>query len=324
MKSKSLCFIVNMSFFMSPCYADAGNEVKRDSFAHYTLAQNVLGVDGLQRQQKDVVKPSVDSLSVKVKSDEKTINSYHNIELSLMYHYFDYKEYLPVQLKSTETGWLPGIYLGWSYSKKNSIYMKLFFEYSFGDLTYDGTTQYGDPVKYSENNQQKLFRGEFNIGYDYAATRHISLKPYIGFGFRWWSRGERNLTAEYSTFNGRYYWQYFSVGIATDIQFNDKISIQPNAGLRFMFNGKVTAYLSQVSDGFSDLTFDLVSKTGWYAEVPVVYKVSKNWAVILKPWYEYSEIGKSNTLPLSNYVIANEPSSQSKQYGVNLGVVLLF
>ncbi|MEN6320136.1 MAG: autotransporter outer membrane beta-barrel domain-containing protein [Syntrophaceae bacterium] len=269
-------------------------------------------------------KPDMDMLKGEQQTGEKKPFSYQNIELSLMYHYFDYKEDLS-NGKSTEKGWLPGIYLGWNYNKQNAVYSKIFIEFSYGNTEYDGTTQSGTAITYSDHNPQYLFRGEWDIGYNFAVTKNVSLKPYVGYGYRRWSRGEEHITSTYASYNEIYYWHYFPVGITADIAIGDKLLIQPNAGLRFMFYGKMTAYFSELDSGFNDPSFKLGNKTGWYAEIPVTYKFSQTWAIVMKPWYEYSAIGKSDTETITYYGstwgYAYEPSSKTNQYGVNLGIV---
>jgi len=81
-----------------------------------------------------------------------------SFEFGFMYWYLDYKEDLPAPLKSTEKGWLPGFYLGWNYNKKNNVYSKIFLEFSWGDVTYDGTDQSGTiPITFSDDNHQFFF-----------------------------------------------------------------------------------------------------------------------------------------------------------------------
>jgi hypothetical protein len=93
-------------------------------------------------------------------SDEKTTESqkifaHQSLEFGFMYWKLDYKEDLPSPLKSTENGWLPGFYLGWNYNKKNAVYSKVLLEFSYDDVTYDGTDQTGTiPINFSDGNRQ--------------------------------------------------------------------------------------------------------------------------------------------------------------------------
>lgn len=81
----------------------------------------------------------------------------HGFELGLMYYHFDYEEDVPPPGKSTEKGWLPGFYLGYAYNHKDDVHTKVFIEFSSGDADYDGTTQGGTPIKFSDN-PQDFFR----------------------------------------------------------------------------------------------------------------------------------------------------------------------
>jgi hypothetical protein len=263
-------------------------------------------------------------------SDEKTTDTRknlpnYNFEFGLMYWRLDYKEDLPAPKKSTENGWLPGVYLGFSYNKKNDFYSKIFFELSFGDVEFDGTTTAGTPIRFSTDNHQSFFRGELNAGYNFAVTGNISIKPYTGYGYRQWERGQATVTATYTSYKEKYYWHYIPVGVAADINCGKKVVIEPNVGLRIMFYGKMTAYFSELDPASNDPEFKLGNRIGYYAEVPLRYKFTEFWSVIIKPWYEYSEIGQSDTVDLTtNGVVtgaAYEPSSRTHLYGVNLGVV---
>jgi hypothetical protein len=310
MKTKLMCAFIGLFLLVVPCFSKAAEAQKSDPFMNNEMTQNISDSDVLKDEEK-------------IEAKKPFLNQ--SFELSFMYHYFDYQEDLPAPHKSTETGWLPGIYAGWKYDKQNAVYSKIFLEYSFGNLTYDGTTTDGTPVTSSHNNNQSLFRIEFDIGYNIAVSKRISLKPYVGYGYRHWSRGEAYTTSTYSSYNETYYWHYFPVGITADFNIGDKLVIQPNAGLRIMFSGNMSANLSELDPGYNDPKFKLGNKTGWYAEIPVTYKFSQAWAIVMKPWYEYSEIGQSDTVPLTYYGTvygyAYEPSSKTKQYGVNVGIV---
>ncbi len=264
-------------------------------------------------------KQAVNPLSSdKITDTQKNVPNY-NLEFALMYWRLDYKEDLPAPKKSTENGWLPGAYLGFSYNKKNDFYSKIFFEFSLGDVEFDGTTQSGTPIRFSNDNRQSFFRGELNVGYNFAIARNISLKPYTGYGYRQWERGQASVTATYASYREKYYWHYIPVGVAAEFNCGERVVIEPNAGLRIMFYGKMIAYFSELDPTSNDPEFKLGNKIGYYAEVPLRYKFSQSWSVIIKPWYEYSEIGQSDTVDLTY-----EPASKAHLYGVNLGAVYSF
>ncbi|HVO64927.1 MAG TPA: hypothetical protein VMT12_00460 [Syntrophales bacterium] len=311
MKIKFACALIGLLFLIFPGFS-AAVETQRDTVATEKVVET---------QAKDIV-------SGEDQSRARSFFANQSFELSFMYYYFDYKEDLPAPFKSTESGWLPGVYIGWYYNKKNAVYSKVFFEFSYGDTEFDGTTQAGTPIKFKEDNHQFLFRGEWDIGYNFGLTKDISIKPYTGYGFRLWDRGYAKRTAAYTSYKERYYWHYIPVGIMADFNVGDKLSIEPNAGARIMFYGKMTAYFSEVDPGYNDPEFKLGNKVGWYAEIPLKYRLSQSWSIVVKPWYEYSAIGESDVSALTYYGALSgyyyEPTSKTNQYGVNVGVIFSF
>lgn len=252
-----------------------------------------------------------------------TAPKYRNLEMALMLHYFDYKEDIPAPNKSTESGWLPGLYVGWELGKRNNLYMKFFMEISNGDLTYDGTTQSGEPIRFSKDNNQFLFRGEFNFGFNYSVSQKVSIIPYTGLGYRYWERGEdRGIN-----YRELYDWLYLPIGVKVGIDLG-RVTIEPNIGIRAMFAGTMTAYFSDFDCRYSDPEFDLGNDVGCYAEIPVRIKLSPSWSLMFKPWYEHSRIGRSDYV--SVYYAGHydgtyyEPSSKTNQYGFNFGAVFSY
>ena len=309
MKVTLTCCVIVLSIVFLPCFSIAQETPKIDPSESFAITPT----------------PDSDLLKNEENVERRKLFANHAFEFGLMCHYFDYKEDIDPPGKSTEKGWLPGLYLGWTYNKKNDVYSKVFFEFSYGETEYDGTTQSGTPISFSDDNRQFLFRGEWNIGYNFAVTKNISLKPYVGYGYRYWLRGEANVTATYASYEERYYWHYLPLGVSAEFTISDKLVIEPNAGIRWMFYGKMRAYISDLDPGYSDPEFKLGKKLGWYAEVPLRYKFSQYWSVAVKPWYEYSKIGKSNDVDLTYYGYYDgtyyEPSSRTHQYGLNVGFV---
>lgn len=248
------------------------------------------------------------------------LQKFHGFEFGLLYYLFDYKEDLPPGLKSTEKGWVPGLYSGYSYGKQNDVRTEVFVELSGGDVDYDGTTQEGTPIKFSDN-PQLFFRFEWDVGYTFNAGKAFWLAPYTGYGYRYWERGEAKITSTYLSYREEYTWHYIPLGVKAGFQVDNRWTIGGDVGARFMFGGKMTAYFSEVPSALSDLTFHLGNKAGWFAEMPIRYKFSKDWSLVGTPWYEYSRIGKSNKVGDRR---AYEPASTTKQYGIKIGMNFSF
>ncbi len=316
MKAKFVCTLIGLLFLILflilTGYSVAAETHERDPVVN----------------EKIVETQAKDAGSSEYQSKARRFFANQSFEFSLMYYKFDYKEDLPSPFKSTESGWLPGVYLGWNYNKKNAVYSKVFFEFSYGDTEFDGNTQAGTPIKFKEDNHQFLFRGEWDIGFNFAVTNNISIKPYTGYGYRQWARGYPKITETYMSYKETYYWHYIPVGIGADFKIGERLSIEPNAGLRIMFYGKMVAYFSDLDPGYNDPKFKLGNKVGWYAEIPVRYKFSQFWSVVIKPWYEHSAIGQSDIVARTYYGAVNgyfyEPASETNQYGLNVGVIFNF
>jgi len=228
-----------------------------------------------------------------------------SLEFGVGYHYFDYKEDLPAPLKSTESGWLPSVYLSYTRMKKSDLFVKIYGDYASGDITFDGTTMGGTPISFSDS-RQKLLKIEADFGYAFGVTEHFLLIPYVGYGYRYWERGQARITSTYIEYEEDYSWSYMPIGLKADYYINERWNIGGTIAIHIMFNGKMK---------IGDTEFDLGNKTGFYADLPVTYKFTSNWSIVGTPWYEYSEIGQSNIV--AGYY---EPASKTNQYGFKLGV----
>lgn len=250
-----------------------------------------------------------------------------SLEIGLGYHYFDYQEELNPPFRSTEIGWLPSIHLSYAYQSPALIYTRVFVDFAGGDVTFDGTTQGGTPIRFTDSRQQ-FFKFEWNIGYPFQVTENFRLIPFVGYGYRYWLRGKPMATATFRTFEEEYSWSYVPIGLKAECDLGNRWSVGATLAVNLMFNGKMEARFSQVLAGANDLEFDLGNRPGFYAELPVTYRFTKNWAVVGTPWYEHSEIGRSNTLDIvqNNAIVgfAFEPASRTHQYGFRLAASYSF
>jgi hypothetical protein len=50
-----------------------------------------------------------------------------------------------------------------------------------------------------------------------------------------------------------------------------------------MFSGMMTAYGSELLSGAPDIDFNLGNKLGFYADIPITYKFTDHWALVVTP-----------------------------------------
>jgi hypothetical protein len=164
-----------------------------------------------------------------------------------------------------------------------------------------------------------FLRFEWHVGYTFDSGEKSFLSPYVGWGYRYWKRG----LGGPSPYDEKYTWQYIPVGIRADFELNDRWNMGANVAARLMFGGKM-----RVDSSTGNFKVDLGNKTGWFAELPIRYKFSTAWSFVGRPWYEYSEIGKSDEVYFiyagSLISAAYEPASTTHQYGINIGLVYSF
>jgi hypothetical protein len=234
--------------------------------------------------------------------------------MGLTAYYFDYKEDVVLPTKSTESGWLPGLFGSYTYRRNSVFYTKISAQYAAGNLTYDGSTLSGTPIKYDAN-PQRFIKLEWDFGYPWAISPNLIITPYLGIGFRYWERGKAETASIYTSYREDYSWGYIPAGIRVDYDINNHLRIGVNATVNYMFGGNMKAYLSEVGN-YPDMHFTLGDKIGWLAELPITYKFNRKWSLTATPWYEYSAIGESPVNTFGFY----EPSSSTNQYGVNLSI----
>ena len=247
------------------------------------------------------------------------------VEMGARFFYTDYEEDIDPPQRSTNSGWLPGMYLDLGYRKNNGLYLRFSGSYASGDLAYDGSDQNGTAIYFS-NDPQKFYRFEANVGYVFQAGPNTSLVPYIGYGYRYWERGEANPSI--GNYREVYDWHYLSLGIRIEHDLNSRWRVGIAAAANIMFMGRMKVSLSELDSGYNDPAFNLGDRIGLRITVPIRYALTGNWSVTGTPWYEYSPIGASD-MELLTYrgtgkSLVMEPSSTTTQYGFDLGIAYSF
>jgi len=249
----------------------------------------------------------------------------HVAEGGLLLYHIDYRETLPDTLKSTETGWLTGISLGYEYfGISNPVMATVHMDYTYSHTKYDGTTQTGTPITTTTHNY--ILDIEATLGF--IALRPsfspLLLIPYIGFGYRHWYRGLVNNNSYYEVYS----WYYLPIGCRGEYFLTPVITVGLDISYWKMMGGKIKVALSRLDSGYNDPESDLGNKYGYKIKIPVKYRFRPRWNLMVEPWYEYFKIGRGETFDItyngSLWGRGYEPPSRTCQYGITVAVQYIF
>jgi opacity protein-like surface antigen len=255
------------------------------------------------------------------------------IEVGLGYRWFDYEEELEPPLRSNETGRLPSARFAYGYQGvDNPIYAELSFRYTAQSTDYDGTTQSGTPVKDSSDNT--WWNYEFLAGYIVrnVLDSPIRVIPYSGVGYKVW---ERNLNGS-SPYSEEYAWFYLPVGVRVEVPVTPEFTFGVDASVRIMFGGIMQLDFDEPA--YDEPELNLGNRVGYKLQMPMSYLVNSRFSVMVNPWYEYTRFGASDWKAVTtevyneitgeydkvNVFSVKEPSSDTHEYGVDVGVRIYF
>ncbi|HDQ04589.1 MAG TPA: hypothetical protein ENN23_08535 [Deltaproteobacteria bacterium] len=263
------------------------------------------------------------SLSIPAAAQYQAYQKNSFLKVGMTLYRFDYKEDLSPPLKSEEYGLLPGVYIDYAFKRPSTVYARAYVSYAANDITYDGSNNMGDPVKYNDQDA-RLFKFEGNIGYTIPLGKNFSLIPYFGYGFQYWERGKNRYIFAFDTswIEETYKWHYIPVGIKADFDITPAFNVSLSASANFMVHGKMKAGFSYI--GYQDTKFILGNRIGAHVEMPVTYKFTNELGIVLTPWYEYSAFGKSDWEFIGYGSSAYEPASKTHRYGANIGLLMNF
>lgn len=242
-------------------------------------------------------------------------------EVDLLCYHFGYKEILPPPYKSTEKGLLPGLGVELVRLEKGpSLFARLVGEYTGANTAYDGTTQSGIPATGETNNT--FLGAEGCVGLTLPAPSTTSLTVYTGLGYRSWVRklGDEEVYGQ-APYHEHYTWKYVPAGLRWDSRSKGHWGYGVDLSTQIMFGGMIRIYFTDIYPTLNDLDLVLGSRPGWKLQAPLRYRY-----LTVTPWFESSAIGQSNTDTLrlrgEPIAVGYEPSSVTRQYGLNVGVRL--
>jgi hypothetical protein len=268
-------------------------------------------------------KPPVES--TEPTTPEQTSSAQNIVQLGLNLYKFDYAEYVPTPLKSTENAVLSGLNAEFTHLQApDSWFLRAALDFTSGNTQYDGTTQLpaATPVQATTNNFFANIEG--NFGYTLLTLSKDSqafVRAYTGLGYRYWRRGD-----ETENPNEEYSWFYAPVGLVTETNLSDSFKLGLDASVKFMFSGKIIVHFPDPI--YNTPTAGLGSKPSYKVKFPLSYKLNSSFQIMLIPWFEYSSIGRGETFIITRngtpYQSGYEPESRTVQFGSLLAVGLSF
>lgn len=240
------------------------------------------------------------------------------------YRDFDYREDPRPPLKSTEhaTFFAPYVRGKFGVPSLQESFVSLLGEIS-GNVssTFDGTDLDGNSVK--ATNALSFADVEASFYWNVAPDFFVQ----AGLGYHYWNR----FLSGNSGYREIYTWYVVPLGILYQTRISDRIRLGVDLTYRLMFQGQMELIFSETVTNGDDTTFTLGDRPGYKLQVPLEYDFeASNFGMALTPWYEFSEIGASdskyNSTPTTNGPLGNvhEPASQTQQYGLQIGAKFRF
>jgi len=236
--------------------------------------------------------------------------------------YLYYKEIMNNTTLDKDTGWLNGGYFELR-GDNEYMFVRITLDYTRTDsATYSGALQNGTPL--SMKTKEEFSQREINLGYKALNFSAATLSPYAGAGYWYWKRGENNLPDYQETYS----WWYVAVGVNLACRYH-KWLFGLDGAVEFPFASEMTTNIAGQVD---TATFNIKSRPGFRAEIPISYLVRKDEDMSLflfgTPYYQRWNIGASDTVILTQggtpVAIAIEPKSTTDIYGFRLGLGVNF
>ena len=223
-------------------------------------------------------------------------------------------------LNSTENGLLNGLRLSYMRTNPDSDRdFRINALLSFGNTTYAGNYP-NEPATGVSNNL--IMAIEVLTMYDYIQI--IESQLYFGLGYRRWQLGLCSVSSK-SSVSEAYSWLYVPVGLRHSHEFSSDLSCEIDFSARMMLAGRFSASDLQVNGQICGVDMALGSQYGVDLRVPFAYKLSKEFALVVTPWIDYSQMGASNSANISgtSYQLI-EPPNSTWQFGADLGLRYTF
>jgi hypothetical protein len=229
-----------------------------------------------------------------------------NIEVGISSMRFKYEEFEDGRVIDKEQGTLPGMSfrLGqrladWEWEGSASSF--------YGQLPYTGEDS--NHVPYNTRTDETI--GDISLRLGHWFGKRYPVMPYAGIGYRRWDRDilPNSLAGLFES----YRWQYAWVG-------SKIFTYQDNTSQFLLDVGLLKPLHPELRMGSGSTVLHLESRTGLRAMLTWSLKLKgsgHNDRLVIEPWYEYWNMGRSPEVPYGIYNI-HEPDSKTHNFGFNL------
>lgn|GEM_PF-2820188 len=249
----------------------------------------------------------------------------NSLEIDVQSFFFNYQENSGGMVNGQafsgqENGLLNGLRL--SYMRTNVNADRDFRINAFitkGNTDYNGTCPGLPATGVSDNLMMEI---EVLTMYDYIKI--IESQLYFGLGYRRWQIGVCS-SSNNGGINEVYSWLYVPVGLRHEYEFSADLNCEMDLSVRMMLAGNFTADNLPINGQTYSVNMTLGSQFGVDLRVPFTYKLNKQFALVVTPWADYSQMGTSSGANVSgtSYQVV-EPSNCTWQFGSDFGVRYTF
>lgn len=237
--------------------------------------------------------------------------------------HFDYQEFNDTgKLLDREEGYIPGVILGLSHTMDRWQFAGDFAFYT-GDVAYTGLTNTGIPI--STRTRQQIADVALRTEYWLQSKYGPDYAVYLGAGYHFWNRDiQATTTASGVPVSGlfeTYEWWSGFIGLKSELYTVEPIRWLLDVRLFQTINPSIKVYFNGQND---NATLALGERWGARVAFPLRYSIKPGTGLIVEPYVERFELGRSSTMPLtSNGAVVGsvfEPFSQTFNYGLSVGI----
>ncbi len=245
-------------------------------------------------------------------------SSYVKVEPEFFYfNYWEVNDNHDLFMK--EYGLMKGVSLTFLYN--SNFLFKVEGKFAYGDISYDGSTSDGHPVKLN-NVSDYTFEIRELIGKQFSLNSEIFISPFLGLGYR--NLIDELGRASYLGYKRESNYLYFPIIIETSVNLKKDVIMNNEFEYDLFVLGLQNSYLSDFNPAYSDVKNIQDQGFGLKNNISVHVPL-KNIILCTRLFVRYWHVKKSSLAYLKksgeNIEYVWEPENNSIEFGLSLGII---